>query len=50
MEFARIYSRGKVNLNRPLPGGALEAKDMRGGGSVGGGSKWSRRSPGFVQI
>jgi hypothetical protein len=49
MEFVRIYSRGKVSLNRPLLGAALEAKDMRGGGSVGGG-KWSRRSPGFVQI
>jgi O-antigen/teichoic acid export membrane protein len=38
MDFARIYDRGKVSLERLLLGGTLRAKAMRGGVILGGGS------------
>ena len=38
MNFAKIYDRGKVTLNRLLASGTLRAKVMRGGVLLGGGS------------
>jgi O-antigen/teichoic acid export membrane protein len=38
MDFARIYDRGKVTVDRLLLGGTLRARAMRGGVFLGGGS------------